>query len=455
VTDTNILPTESVLPVEPVSPAGQPAGEVAGEPWRVSLLAAVVLAIAYFGGVGWFLTIAGLLIMIFLHELGHYLAARRSGMKVTEFFLFFGPKIWSFRRGETEYGIKLLPLGAYVRIIGMSNLDTGVTPEDEPRTYRQQSYPKRLLVASAGSLMHFLQAIVLFFIAFSILGVDGGGGLGERLGAPAPPVIVGSVSEGSGAAAAGVLEGDLVVSIGGTPVESFSDVGPLVVARAGETVAVEVERNGESLTLNATLGRREEDSSMGFLGIGNADVPAAKVRVNPIEGAVQAVELTAIGMKETATSLVGFFAHDLGDFGRSVAQGSSVQGSDAKSANSANSGDAGSSRAPRSGDEKRLMSLPGIARIGASLVDEGLGDFLVFFALINISLGVLNMLPMLPLDGGHVVIATYERIRSTKGRHYMADVSRLIPLTYAVIMFFLIIGMSAIYLDVRDPIGLG
>ena len=98
-TDTNILPTESVLPVEPVSPAGQPAGEVAGEPWRVSLLAAVVLAIAYFGGVGWFLTIAGLLIMIFLHELGHYLAARRSGMKVTEFFLFFGPKIWSFRRG--------------------------------------------------------------------------------------------------------------------------------------------------------------------------------------------------------------------------------------------------------------------------------------------------------------------------------------------------------------------
>lgn len=454
-TDTNILPTESVLPVEPVSPAGKPAGEVAGEPWRVSLLAAVVLAIAYYGGVGWFLTIAGLLIMIFLHELGHYMAARRSGMKVTEFFLFFGPKIWSFRRGETEYGIKLLPLGAYVRIIGMSNLDTDVTPEDEPRTYRQQSYPKRLLVASAGSLMHFLQAIVLFFIAFSILGVDGGGGLGERLGAPPPPVIVGSVSEGSGAAAAGVLEGDLVVSIAGTPVESFSDVGPLVVARAGETVAVEVERNGESLTLNATLGRREEDSSMGFLGIGNADVPAAKVRVNPIEGAVQAVELTALGMKETATSLVGFFAHDLGDFGRSVAQGSSVQGSDANSANSANSGDAGSSRAPRSGDEKRLMSLPGIARIGASLVDEGLGDFLVFFALINISLGVLNLLPMLPLDGGHVVIATYERIRSTKGRHYMADVSRLIPLTYAVIMFFLIIGMSAIYLDVRDPIGLG
>ena len=452
-TDTNIETTE------PTAPSGKPAGEVAGEPWRVSVLAALVLAIAYYGGVGWFLTIAGLVIMIFLHELGHYLAARRSGMKVTEFFLFFGPKIWSFRRGETEYGIKLLPLGAYVRIIGMSNLDTDVTPEDEARTYRQQSYPKRLLVATAGSLMHFLQAIVLFFIAFSILGVDGGGSLGERLGAPSPPVIVGSVSEGSGAAAAGVLEGDLVLSIDGTPVESFADVGPLVVARAGDTVAVEVERNGEPLTLNATLGRRQDDSSIGFLGIGNADVPASTVRVNPIEGAVEAVELTGIGIKETATSLVGFFVHDLGDFGRSVVQGSSVQDSEAKnqadSGDSGASGASGSAREPRSGDEKRLMSLPGIARIGASLVGEGLGNFLVFFALINISLGVLNLLPMLPLDGGHVVIATYERIRSTKERRYMADVSRLIPLTYAVIMFFLVVGMSAIYLDFRDPIGLG
>ncbi len=88
-------------------------------------------------------------------------------MKVTEFFLFFGPKIWSFKRGETEYGIKCIPAGAYVRIIGMSNIETDVPPEDEPRTYRQQSYPKRVLVASAGSIMHVLQAFVLLFVAFT------------------------------------------------------------------------------------------------------------------------------------------------------------------------------------------------------------------------------------------------------------------------------------------------
>src|SRR5687767_5009925 len=155
--------------------------------------------------------IAAIVVMIFLHELGHYLTAKWTGMKVTEFFLFFGPKIWSFKRGETEYGIKLIPLGAYVRIIGMSNIDPDVPPEDEHRTYRQQSYPKRLLVVSAGSIMHLLQALVLFVVVFSVLGVPGGGNLAQRLGGP--PVddeawAVGSVSEGSGAQAAGIREGD-------------------------------------------------------------------------------------------------------------------------------------------------------------------------------------------------------------------------------------------------------
>ena len=123
-----------------------------------------------YAGKGWLLIIAAITVMIFLHELGHYLTAKWSGMKVTEFFLFFGPKLWSFRRGETEYGVRLIPVGAYVRIIGMNNIDE-CPPEDEARTFRQQSFPKRLLVVSAGSLMHFLQAFVLFLVAFSWLGV--------------------------------------------------------------------------------------------------------------------------------------------------------------------------------------------------------------------------------------------------------------------------------------------
>ena len=116
------------------------------------------------------LIILGIAVMIFFHELGHFITAKWTGMKATEFFLGFGPTLWSFRRGETEYGLKLIPAGAYVKIIGMHNLEE-VDPADEPRAYRQKTYPRRVLVASAGSVMHFIMATVLFFICFAFIGV--------------------------------------------------------------------------------------------------------------------------------------------------------------------------------------------------------------------------------------------------------------------------------------------
>ena len=126
--------------------------------------------------VWWFVFVVGVLIAIFLHELGHFVTARWTGMKATQFFIGFGPRLWSFRRGETEYGVRALPLGAFVRIIGMNNMDE-VPEADEARTYRQQSYPKRLLVISAGSIMHMLIAVLLLFAVYSIDGeqVERGG----------------------------------------------------------------------------------------------------------------------------------------------------------------------------------------------------------------------------------------------------------------------------------------
>ncbi len=99
------------------------------------------------------------------------------------------------------------------------------------------------------------------------------------------------------------------------------------------------------------------------------------------------------------------------------------------------------------------MSIYGVARIGAAATNDGMIDFLLLLAGVNISIGILNMIPLLPLDGGHAAIATYERIRSIGGRRYMVDVSRLLPITYAVFMFMMLLGMSAIYLDIVDPIG--
>src|SRR5207244_11876420 len=106
--------------------------------------------------------IVGLIITIMLHEWGHYIAAKKSGMKVTEFFLGFGPRVWSFRRGETEYGVKAIPAGGYVRIVGMNNLEE-VDPEDEPRTYRQAKFSKRLTVVVAGVSVNLVLAYCLLF----------------------------------------------------------------------------------------------------------------------------------------------------------------------------------------------------------------------------------------------------------------------------------------------------
>ena len=123
---------------------GQPTFSV----WRLVGLVAAIVALGVWQGWKLLAVIGAIVLMIFLHELGHFVMARRAGMKVTQFFLGFGPRIWSFRRGEVEYGIKAIPAGAYVRIIGMMNIDE-VPPEDEPRTYRQKGFWARISVAVA------------------------------------------------------------------------------------------------------------------------------------------------------------------------------------------------------------------------------------------------------------------------------------------------------------------
>src|SRR5687767_10271383 len=137
----------------------------------IVVLVAAALATVVTGTTKTVLVVVALITMIMLHELGHYLTAKWGGMKVTEFFVGFGPRLWSVRKGETEYGVKALPLGGYVKIIGMHNLDPVEDPADEPRTYRQQSFGRRLSVAVAGSTMHFIIAFLLFFAVNAVVGV--------------------------------------------------------------------------------------------------------------------------------------------------------------------------------------------------------------------------------------------------------------------------------------------
>lgn len=431
---------------------GEPRGEIAGGWWRLGIVITATVALGLWAGKGWLLIIGALSVMIFLHELGHYLAAKWSGMKVTEFFLFFGPKIWSFRRGETEYGIKLIPVGAYVRIIGMNNLDE-VPPEDEPRTYRQQSYPKRLLTVSGGSIMHLLQAFVLFFVVFAFFGVPAYSEQAERLGHQVDETewVVGEVTPGSGADRAGVEPGDRIVRIDGEEVSTFADVGPLVVDRPGDTIPIVVERDGVEVPLEATIGRRPDDRSLGFLGVSGAFPDRPDVTGGIVDSLLLSGEYTVTTVKDTVVNLTRFFTGGVGDFASTVLEG----GRQPEPQAGAPAGGGGGPRTADEGDQNRLVSIYGVARLGADMSEDGMSGFLLLLAFVNISIGVLNMIPLLPLDGGHAAVATYERIRSIGGRRYMADVSKLLPLTYAVFMVLVLIGVSSIYLDIVDPIGLG
>ncbi len=148
-----------------------------GEGAPASRTTSIVTGLIVLALLGWlayiniwmFVFAIGIVISVFLHETGHFVTARLTGMKATQFFLGFGPRLWSFKRGETEYGVRALPIGAFVRIIGMNNLDE-VPPQDEGRTYRQASFPRRMLVISAGSIMHILIAIVLLFGIYAVKG---------------------------------------------------------------------------------------------------------------------------------------------------------------------------------------------------------------------------------------------------------------------------------------------
>ena len=437
-------PAPPAPPTAPVTKHPHQEEESTGNPVRLLILVAL-LGFAFWKA-GWALpvVILGVVVMIFLHELGHYLAAKWGGMKVTEFFIGFGPKIWSFRRGETEYGLKVIPAGAYVKIIGMNNLDE-VAPGDEDRTYRSKSYPRRLLVAVAGSAMHFTQALVLLFVMYAFVGVPGGS-LTET-----EDWAIRSVVSGSGADEAGLRPGDRVAELDGEAVDSFQDFSAQVSTMPGDDTVLTVVRDGRRLTLPATIGVADDDPDRGLLGI---RMEPTTTKVGPVSAVGSAVR--DFGAQSTATlALLGDFFTPAGisDFAGDVARGGNgpaVQEGDAPSGG----GQAPAAEAP---DDNRVISIVGAVQIGSNLTEEGMLGFLLFFIGINITIGIFNLLPVLPLDGGHVVVATYERIRELgrpRGERHHVDFARLIPVVYAVFIVLVLLGVTTIYYDIVNPISL-
>ena len=405
---------------------------------RLVLLVGAVVSFGLIGGLSGLVVVSSFVVMLVLHELGHFVVARLSGMQVTEFFIGFGPRLWSVRRGETTYGVKAIPAGAYVRITGMSSLEV-VDPAVEHRTYRQQSYPKRMAVALAGSATHFAVALALLFFVYM------------AVGRPDPTRwVVGEVVSGSAAASIDVRVGDRIVSVAGVETPGFEDFGVVVRGLPGREVVVVLERDGDTSTRTMTVGERLriDGTVAGFFGVGS-DRPMETL--GPVgagvEASVRFVDL--VGM--SVDGLVGFFTPDgLVSF---------VTGGDEPSvrpepALSVGAGGGGSGQVADPGvdpaDEDRLLSIYGAARLGSAMLDDGWSTYLWFLILVNVFIGVFNLVPLLPLDGGHVAIATYERIRSVGGRRHMADSAKLIPLTWAVVTLLVAVAGVALYRDIVD-----
>ena len=246
------LPEE--IPVDPIR-SGPPPGSMksprrlAGE--LLAAIAAIVLVAVVTGYVDLLIVVVSIIVIVMIHELGHFLAAKHGGMKVTEYFVGFGPRLWSFRRGETEYGIKALPLGGYVKIPGMTNLEE-VDPADEARTYREQPFHARLLVAVAGSAMHFLMAFVLLWALLTFVGLPNANqveiqGLSQVGNGPGPAQV------------AGLRPGDIVVSVDGKPVGGNVDALTSAIQRpsrgAGDRGGRPGRASDKTLTVTPANGR--------------------------------------------------------------------------------------------------------------------------------------------------------------------------------------------------------
>src|SRR5450432_268884 len=211
--------------------------------------------------VGWIIFVAALIFSIMLHEAGHFVTAKKFGMKVTQFFVGFGRTIWSTTRGETEYGVKALPLGGFVKITGMTALED-VDPADEPRSFRRQPGWQRIIVLASGSFMHFALAFVLLIILALGIGLVNENTNQIGLISPCVPLSAQALNRGAACTAsdatapaklAGIQVNDQIIAIGGIAVHTWTQLGKAITAQPkGQPVAITVLRHGKTVVLHAT-----------------------------------------------------------------------------------------------------------------------------------------------------------------------------------------------------------
>jgi membrane-associated protease RseP (regulator of RpoE activity) len=371
------------------------------------------------GWVGVLLFVLGVFIMIVAHELGHFVTAKWFGIKVEEFFIGFGPRLWSFRRGETEYGVKAIPAGGYVRIAGMNPFQEP-PPEDRERVFTAKPKWQRAVVLVTGSFTHFVLAFLLLASLFWFVGVP------RFVDRPEVAAVEATLDgRASPAAEIGLRPGDVFVEVDGRPIRSMDDFNRYISRRAGREVVLVVRRGGRLVTLRARPVIDEvEGERRGRLGIIIQAAYAGQDRAGPVEGVVRSGEELGTLVVRTFRAMGQVFGPEgirrIGEF--------------------------------LVGERERTAADPvgvvGAARYSAQAVASGqFGLLLALFAAFNVFVGILNILPLPPLDGGHLAVLGWEAATGRK-----VDPRRLIPITAVVAGFLILFTVSLLYLDVVSPI---
>lgn len=371
--------------------------------------------------------IFALLFSVMVHEFGHYLTARKFGMRVSEFFLGFGTRIWSRQRGETEFGIKAIPAGGYCRIEGMTP-DDDMPIGEEGRAFYRASSGKKLIVLGAGSFLHFILGYLLLLLLLAGVGVN-----------QVLPVID-TVAPNSAAAAAGFQKGDEIIAINGDRNTDWQSQLNKIRNSKGRDLTFTIKRGGTELEISAAprMTNIDDGTSRYVLGIINK---FGTKRLGLFKSVTSSAQLTWNLTTTSAKSLVQLPTKIPALWGQTFG---------------------GEKR-----DQNGLVGVVGVARVsgqatssGVLTASERLGTFILIVASLNIFVGLFNLLPILPLDGGHMAVAIADEIRALfarlrgKARPAAIDVKVLTPITAVVFVVLAALTVLLLIADIFNPISL-
>ena len=382
---------------------------------------------------------------IALHEAGHMFTARAFNMRVRRYFIGFGPTVWSTTKGHTEYGIAALPFGGFCDIAGMTAMDP-LTPEEAPHAMVNKPAWQRIAVLAGGIVMNLLIGVVITYFVAIFSGIPNpDADFTPRVGQTvcvADQVDAQTMGECTGvgpAGQAGVRAGDTLVALDGREIEAFGDLRDAVMQRPGDTVALEVLRGGEPLTFDVPVAEVEridpatgERVTAGAVGIVPAPVTDAVKQFGPVEAVPATARFTGQMLDATVEGIAAFP-------GKIPGVVASIFGAER--------------------DVEGPISVIGASRTGGELVEQNMWSaFWMMLASLNFFLALFNLVPLPPLDGGHIAVVLYEKVRDAfrrlrgLGPGAPANYEKLMPLTYAMAALLLGVGVLVMAADVVNPV---